>query len=353
MARMVIKVGSNLLVNQRGVRKSYLIELVSKINKLLDGGHEVALVTSGAGASGKTYLGLDKSTNNLISKQALCAVGQVQLMNVYQNAFDFYQRKIAQILLTKDDFSDHKRYLNLRNTLIGLKGLGIVPIINENDTVAVDEIKFGDNDTLSAMFSICWSAEYLILMTSVDGVIDENGNLIKEYVQGTKIASIEGTTFGTGGITSKISAALMAAESGVEAYIINGKELNNIDLVCSSQNPGTKFTPSIQKKLSSRKSWLKYLSKSKGNLHINEGAYEALKKRKSLLPVGIVSVDGQFEKGDSVNVVFNRSIVAKGIVNYSSQEVKRIMGLKSSEIPEELFTYEEVIHADNIIIGGR
>jgi len=162
MARMVIKVGSNLLVNQRGVRKSYLIELVSKINKLLDGGHEVALVTSGAGASGKTYLGLDKSTNNLISKQALCAVGQVQLMNVYQNAFDFYQRKIAQILLTKDDFSDHKRYLNLRNTLIGLKGLGIVPIINENDTVAVDEIKFGDNDTLSAMFSICWSAEYLI-----------------------------------------------------------------------------------------------------------------------------------------------------------------------------------------------
>uniref|UniRef100_A0A7C5U206 Glutamate 5-kinase n=1 Tax=Fervidobacterium nodosum TaxID=2424 RepID=A0A7C5U206_9BACT len=356
MAKIVIKVGSNLLVGKNGIKKNYIIDLVSVVNKLIDDKHSVAIVTSGAAASGRKLLNLKSDSKDMISKQALCAIGQVQLMNIYENAFDFYGKKIAQILLTRDDFSDRKRFLNLRNTLIGLEHFKVVPIVNENDTVAVEEIKFGDNDVLSAMFSICWGADYLLLMTSVDGVLDEKGEVIKEYpldIHELKIAKIEKTSFGTGGIDSKISAAKMATESGVNAFIVNGNNLENILKVLRGENPGTKFVTSAEKKLSKRLSWLKYISKPKGKIHINDGAYEALNKRKSLLPVGILAVEGKFDKGDVVALCFNNKIFAKGVVNYSSEELEIIKGLKTSEIPESIFTYEEVIHADNVILEGK
>ncbi|MEN3041986.1 MAG: glutamate 5-kinase [Fervidobacterium sp.] len=354
MAKVVLKVGSNLLVGQGGIKKEYIIEMVATVNKLLSDKHKVAIVTSGAAASGRKVLRID--THDMVSKQALCAVGQVQLMNIYENAFSFYNRRVAQILLTRDDFSDRTRFLNLRNTLIGLENFKVIPIINENDTVAVEEIKLGDNDILSAMFSICWGADYLLLLTSVDGVIGENGEIVKEYVVGfdqVKIAKLEKTSFGSGGIDSKIIAGRMAAESGIKVYIINGNELENIIKVLNGENPGTRFVTHGSRKLSRRLSWLKYISKPKGKIYVNSGAYEAMSKRKSLLPVGIVNIDGKFDKGDVVSIYFNDKPFAKGIVNYSSDEIKIIKGLKTDEIPEDIFTYEEVIHADNTILEGK
>ncbi|MCX7653543.1 MAG: glutamate 5-kinase [Fervidobacterium sp.] len=354
MAKVVLKVGSNLLVGQGGIKKEYIIEMVATVNKLLNNKHRVAIVTSGAAASGRKVLKID--THDMVSKQALCAVGQVQLMNIYENAFSFYNRKVAQILLTRDDFSDRTRFLNLRNTLIGLENFKVIPIINENDTVAVEEIKLGDNDILSAMFSICWGADYLLLLTSVDGVIGENGEIVKEYVVGfdqVKIAKLEKTSFGSGGIDSKIIAGRMAAESGIKTYIINGNELGNILRVLNGENPGTRFVVQSGRRLSKRLSWLKYISKPKGRIYVNDGAFEAMSKRKSLLPVGILKVEGKFDKGDVVSIYFNDKLFAKGIVNYSSDEVEVIKGMKTNEIPEDIFTYEEVIHADNTILEGK
>ncbi|ODN30640.1 glutamate 5-kinase [Fervidobacterium thailandense] len=346
--KIVIKVGSNILVDKGGLRKRVLIELARVVSELRSKGHSVAIVTSGAGAMGRVHLGLSSSPKDMISKQALCAVGQVLLMHAYLEAFEFYGLRVAQLLLTRDDFAERSRFLNLRNTLIGLEKRGIVPVVNENDTVAVEEIRFGDNDTLSAMFAIAWDADVLILLTSVDGVIGADGRVIEEYSEGAELAKIEKTSFGAGGIDTKISAALMASESGVDVYIANGNELGNVFKIVDGENPGTRFRPSGTS-LTLKKSWLKYLSQPKGRIYVDAGTSSALHSRKSLLPVGIVSVEGTFERGDVVEVVHGAELLGRGISNYSSTEVAQIKGKRSSELPEELFPYEEVVHADNFI----
>lgn len=355
MARIVIKVGSNLLIDKSGVKKDYIIELVSAIAKLIKDNHKVALVTSGAAASGRKILELHHQNEDLLSKQALCAVGQVKIMGIYEDAFGFYNINVGQLLLTRDDFSDRKRYLNLRNTLIGLENLGVLPIVNENDTIAVEEIKFGDNDILSSMFSVCWGADYLFLMTSVDGVLDTNGRVVVEYNSKEtqkSIAKMKKTSFGTGGIDSKIQAGIMASESGVDTYIINGTILENIFRALRGENPGTRFVPPKSKKLPKRLSWIKYLSKPKGKLHINDGAYKAISERKSLLPVGITDVEGRFGKGDVVLLVYKGKIVARGITNYSNIEISKFKGLRTVEIPSDLLYYEEVVHTNNLVLEG-
>ena len=356
MAKIVLKVGSNLLVKEDSINKTYIMNLVTVVNEIIEAGNQVAVVSSGAAASGRALLSLRGISRSILSKQALCALGQPKLIEIYQQAFDFFNRHVAQILLTKDDFNNRQRFLNLRNTLIGLSELGIVPIVNENDTVSVEEIKFGDNDMLSAMFSICWGADYLFLMTSVDGVIGEDGKVIERYPVDTpnvRIADLGKTSFGTGGISSKIMAAKIAVESGVNAFIVNGRTLECVKKVLSGQKCGTQFVLSKHRKLSKRESWVKYISKPNGVLYVNDGAYTALLARKSLLPVGILNIEGSFEEGDVVLIAHENEIIGRGIVNYSSKDLDEIKGLKSSEIPEDIYTYDEVIHADNLIIEKR
>jgi len=356
VAKIVLKVGSNLLVKEDSINKTYIMNLVAVVNEIIEAGNQVAVVSSGAAASGRALLSLRGISRSILSKQALCALGQPKLIEIYQQAFDFFNRHVAQILLTKDDFNNRQRFLNLRNTLIGLSELGIVPIVNENDTVSVEEIKFGDNDMLSAMFSICWGADYLFLMTSVDGVIGEGGKVIETYPVDTpnvRIADLGKTSFGTGGISSKIMAAKIAVESGVNAFIVNGRTLECVKKVLSGQKCGTQFVLSKHRKLSQRESWVKYISKPKGVLYVNDGAYTALLARKSLLPVGILNIEGSFEEGDVVLIAHENEIIGRGIVNYSSKDLDEIKGLKSSEIPEDIYTYDEVIHADNLIIEKR
>jgi len=356
VAKVVLKVGSNLLVKQDSINKTYIMNFVAVVNEIIEAGNQVAIVSSGAAATGRALLSLRGISRSILSKQALCAIGQPKLMEIYQQAFDFFNRHVAQILLTRDDFNNRQRFLNLRNTLIGLSELGIVPIINENDTVSVDEIRFGDNDMLSAMFSICWGADYLFLMTSVDGVIGEEGKVIERYPVDTpnvRIADLGKTSFGTGGISSKIMAAKIAVESGVNAFIVNGRNLECVMRVLKGEKCGTQFVLSKQRKLSKRESWVKYISKPKGILNVNEGAHIALLERKSLLPVGIINVEGNFEKGDVVIIEYQGKIIGRGITNYSSEELEQIKGLKSSEIPEDIYTYDEAVHADNLIIEKR
>jgi glutamate 5-kinase len=341
VAKIVLKVGSNLLVKEDSINKTYIMNLVSVVNEIIEAGNQVAIVSSGAAASGRDLLSLRGISRSILSKQALCALGQPKLIEIYQQAFDFFNRQ---------------RFLNLRNTLIGLSELGIVPIVNENDTVSVEEIKFGDNDILSAMFSICWGADYLFLMTSVDGVIGEDGKVIERYPVDTpnvRIADLGKTSFGTGGISSKIMAAKIAVESGVNAFIVNGRTLECVKKVLSGQKCGTQFVLSKHRKLSKRESRVKYISKPKGVLYVNDGAYTALLARKSLLPVGILNIEGSFEEGDVVLIAHENEIIGRGIVNYSSKDLDKIKGLKSSEIPEDIYTYDEVIHADNLIIEKR
>lgn len=348
MEKIVIKIGSNLLVKEKEINKKFIIKLSSIISNLIDNNKKVVIVSSGANAAGLKYLNLNP-IKSLAQKQALCAIGQVQLMKIYEQAFDFYNKKIAQILLTKDDFSYRDRFLNLKNTLIGLNQFNIIPIINENDTISVEEIKFGDNDMLSAYFSIGWGADGLIILSSVDGIYDKNGNIIKNYNEKEELLKIKKTSFGTGGINSKIEAGKMASNSGVKTCICNGKYLENIEKFIYGENPGTIFLPN--KKMKNKKAWIAYLSHSKGKIYINEGAKEAILKRKSLLSIGIEKVEGKFLKGDAVNIYYGNKLIAKGISNYSYLESKNIIGKKSAEIQKlGNYDYEEFIHADNLVI---
>ncbi|MBM7558331.1 glutamate 5-kinase [Marinitoga litoralis] len=348
MEKIVIKIGSNLLIKNEKINKSFIVKLSSIISNLIEKNKKVVIVSSGAKAAGLNYLNLNP-IKSLSQKQALCAIGQVQLMKIYEQAFDFYNKKIAQILLTRDDFSDRNRFINLKNTLIGLNQLNIVPIVNENDTVSVEEIKFGDNDILSAYFAIGWGADSLIILTSVDGIYDKNGEIIKEYSEKEELLKIKNTPFGTGGINSKIEAGKIASNSGVKTCICNGNNLGNIEKFLEGENPGTVFIPN--NKIKNKKAWIAYLSHSKGKIYINEGAKNALLKRKSLLPVGIEKIEGKFLKGDAVNIYFNNKLIAKGIVNYSYIEMNNIIGKKTEEIQNlENYDYEEFIHADNLVL---
>ncbi|AEX86350.1 gamma-glutamyl kinase [Marinitoga sp. 1135] len=348
MEKIVIKVGSNLLIKNNDINKKYIIKLSYIISELIEEGKKVVLVSSGANAAGLQYLKLHP-LKSLAQKQALCAVGQVQLMKIYENAFDFHNKKIAQILLTADDFYNRKRFINLKNTLIGLNQFGIIPIINENDTISTDEIKFGDNDRLSSQFAIGWGADGLMLLTSVDGVLDENGDVIKVYDKNIQIKEFKKTSLGTGGISTKIDAGLSAAASGIKTCICNGNKLENIKEFVSGKNVGTVFMP--DKKLKGKKAWIAFLSKSRGKVFINKGARDALMNKKSLLPVGIEKIEGNFEKGEPVNIYFNNKLIGKGIPNYSAEDAVVICGKKSGDIAKiGNFDYDEFIHVDNMVI---
>lgn len=337
--KCVVKFGSNLLVGRDGkIDESFIERIASEVSKAMDEGHEIFIVSSGAKAGG---YGIIKSKSvKLSEKQALCAVGQIELMRIYSEKFRKFGKTVAQLLLTREDFADRKRFLNIMNTISSLNNFGVVPIINENDTVATEEIKVGDNDTLSAYLSIGLKADMLVLFSVVDGVLDQNGVVIREFDDKKDIAQIGKTIWGSGGITTKIKAAKMASEAGVTAIITNGKKMNLMKIL-NRDMEGTIFRP--MKRPKAKKAWIGFIARPAGKIYVDDGAKIAIKEGKSLLPVGIISCKGKFSKGDTVEIINRDQIIAMATTNVSSHTIKKIINEKSK-------SHNEICHADKIMV---
>jgi glutamate 5-kinase len=324
---------------------------------------DVIVVTSGSIGIGCTLLGRPRP-KTLPEKQALAAVGQITLMHLYQEVLGSRGLHTAQLLLTRGDMEDRKRYLNARYTLERLLALRAVPIINENDTIATEEIGFGDNDTLSAYVAVKMKADLLILLSSVEGLMapSKNGGKsepirIVEKVDGKAYELVQAvrSSHGTGGMKSKLDAAKIACEAGVHTVIAGGKTAGIVDRIFTGNFVGTYFPASEKAAISARERWIGFGRSAKGNrIHLDAGAVEAiLRKKTSLLPVGVVSVSGQFARGDLVDICDAEGrAIARGLTNYSSGDVEKIRGRKTSEIASVLgeCNYEEIVHRDNMAL---
>lgn len=366
--KIVVKVGTSTLANEDGTLNLDKIEkIVLEISNLSDKGYDVALVTSGAVGAGMGLLEMTKKPETLTEKQVVSAVGQLSLMHIYQTFFKKHNKIIGQLLLTKSDFSDRRRYLNMRNVCNTFLSKKIIPIINENDAIVSDALalKVGDNDTMSALVSGLIDADLLIIMSDIDGLYNKNP---KKYEDASLIEIIgdinedvrnmaggEGSKFGTGGMITKIIAAEMATKIGTNLVIVNGDDPKNISRVVEKENIGTLFVKK-NRKISSRKYWLAYGTDKKGVVTVDEGAERALLKGNSLLPVGIRSVEGNFDKGTVLKVENLRNeVIATGISNYSSEEINLIKGNHSENIEEILgHKYDNVvIHIDNMVLEKK
>jgi len=360
--RIVIKIGSSTLTYQNTKLNFDQIDLlIRQIANLKNQGKEIVLVSSGAVAAGQGKLDLHNRPKTIPQKQALAAVGQGLLINVYQKFFSEYGHKVAQVLLTGQDLTIRKRYLNSRNTLNQLLDYGVIPIINENDTVAVEEIKFGDNDTLSALVGGLIEADLLVVLSDIDGLytadprVDSSASLIKELDEITKeveeLAGGEGSERGTGGMRTKITAAEVGTKAGISVIIANGSSDRILTRINEGEELGTLFLP--EEGLRSRDKWIAFNLDIEGKLVVDSGAVKAiLNSGSSLLPCGIIKVEGEFVAGAVVDVVNEEDErVAKGLVNYSKEEVVKIKGLQSSQIKNQLgyHDYDEVIHRDNLV----
>jgi glutamate 5-kinase len=364
MKRLVVKIGSNILADEKeGLDPKKISSIASDVAELHHAGYDIVIVSSGAIAAGMGKLGLKEKPRDIKLKQAAAAVGQSSLMWAYERSFAAYGKKVAQVLLTREDFSDRKRYINSKNTLLTLLSYRIVPIINENDTVATDEIKFGDNDNLAALVAGLIEAERLIILSDVAGLYtgdprnSRTAKLIRSVDEITpeieKKAGSAGSVIGTGGMYSKVLAAKRAVAHGIMVHIISGRKAGLLSSLMKGQPHGTLFMPQ-KERLSSRKGWIAYGSRAKGNLIIDDGAVRALVEGgKSLLPSGIMTVEGDFDTGDSVYCLDSQgNRIAKGLTNYSSSEIGKIKGKKTSEIEKVLgYKYsDEAIHRDNLVL---
>jgi glutamate 5-kinase len=363
--RVVIKIGSTILTSgSSGLDTARIHALVDEIvTAMQEKGLEIAIVSSGAVAAGMGRLGFKKRPNEIPLKQAAAAVGQGRLVWSYEEAFGKHKKKVAQILLTADDLKHRRRFLNARNALETLFYYKVVPIINENDTVVVEEIKFGDNDHLSALVTNLVSADLLLILSDVDGLYTADPNIHgkTEFVPFVnkvteKIIAMAGDPLqavSTGGMRSKVLTAGTAAAFGTPTLIINGHKEGVVLSALQGGEVGTLFLAS-EDRLTSRKHWIAYTLHPKGSLTLDRGAAEALLHRgKSLLPSGITSVSGKFEVGDSVSCVdIDGRELARGLVNYHAWEVEKIMGVKTREIEKILGYkyYDEVIHRDDLVI---
>jgi glutamate 5-kinase len=361
--RVVVKAGSGILTTKAGLNRRVINGLTIDICALRNKGIEVILVSSGAIASGLKKIGLTRRPESISQQQAVAAIGQSSLMMAYEKAFGRHGQKVAQILITRDDLNHRGRYLNARNTVFTLLAWKIVPIINENDTVVVDEIKFGDNDNLSAMVTNMTESQLLVNLTDIDGLFhkdprtNRDARLIRVVERVDRevmryASSIPGF-LGTGGMASKIRAAQKVALGGTPTIIANGLKPGILKKIFDGQEVGTLFMPQ-EVALRGRKHWIVFTKSPKGEIIIDRGAEMALLKGgKSLLPSGIEEVRGRFSLGDSV-VLLNEhnQELAVGMVNYHSGDIKKIMGLKSTEIESRLgYKHDdEVIHRDNLVI---
>ena len=365
---IVIKIGTNLLTDkQKGINRERMGEIARDVAHLQSLGNRVVLVSSGAIGAGVAALQLKKRPGTIPEKQATAAIGQPILMEAYEAAFRKQGRTVAQILLTKDDFVNRTRYMNVRNTLRVLFDKGVVPIINENDSVAVDEIKLGDNDNLSALVASLIGADLLIILSDVNGLYTDDpthnskAELIPVVEKVTadieKLAQKSRGELSTGGMITKIQAAKRCAPSGVAMIITNGNNPRALRDVFSGDFKGTLFLPGGTR-LTVRKKWIGFVSHARGSVSVDDGARTALlAKHKSLLPSGILEVSGEFRTGDTITVRDAGGYeIARGISNYSSAELARIRGRKTSEIEKILARpcRGEVIHKDDLVViaGG-
>ncbi len=363
--KILIKVGSQVLTGANGLDLKIIEALVQEMCDLTRRGFSIVLVTSGAIASGKHRLGITGKLKSIPEKQAAAAIGQGRLMRIYSKAFEKNNLYVAQILLTMSDLTDRQRYLNIRNTLTTLMEWHVTPILNENDSVAVDEIKFGDNDNLAAMIANIVEADLFINLTATDGLYDCNPSqfkkaklipLVSEITEAIETAATDETSsVGTGGMKSKILAAKKVTSIGIPCIIAPGKRKKVLSDIIAGKEIGTLFLPQTSK-LASRKYWIAFTLRPRGRLMLDDGAKKALlDKGKSLLPSGITAVEGEFDTGDAVNCVdSDGNILARGLVNYSAGDIRRIQGLKTVQIFSILGhkDYDEVIHRDNLVIIG-
>src|ERR1035437_2261378 len=361
--KILVKIGSAVLTGAEGLDLKIINALVREMSDLSHKGYSIVIVTSGAIASGKHRLNITDKLKSIPEKQAAAAIGQGRLMRVYSKAFEKKGLYVAQILLTLSDLTDRQRYLNIRNTLSTLMEWGVTPIINENDSVAVDEIKFGDNDNLAAMIANIVEADIFINLTSTAGLYDCNPakskkaeliGLVREITSEIEaMASAETSSVGTGGMKSKILAAKKVTAIGIPCIIAPGKRKRVLTDILAGKEIGTLFLP-MADRLNSKKYWIAFTLRSRGRLIIDNGAKKALlDKGKSLLPSGVIDVEGDFDLGDPVSCVDREGTsLAKGLVNFSSAEIRKIMGLKTSQICQVLGhkDYDEIIHRDNLVI---
>ncbi len=369
MRRVLIKIGSSVLTNPEvGLNEKFFYDLAEDVSYLIDKDLEIVIVSSGAIAAGIEKLRHNEKPITIPQKQAIAAIGQTNLIWMYEKVFGKYNLKVAQILLTHDDLSNRKRYLNARNTISTLLYYNVIPIINENDTVVVEEIKFGDNDNLSAMVANLIDIDLLIILTDIDGLYDKDprafrdaklikiiGDIDKE-IDIENIASKKPNYYGSGGMYSKIDAAKKTSFYGVPTIIANGKKDKIIGRLFDLEEVGTLILPK-KKRISSRKHWIAFTLKPKGILIIDDGAKKAITMEgKSLLPSGIVDVKGNFNIGDSVSCIDSKKVeFARGLVNYDNYEIVKIMGLKTKDI-EKILGYkyfDEVIHRDDLVLLRR
>jgi glutamate 5-kinase len=361
--RMVVKVGSNVLTCEQGLNLPVIDTLSRAISRRVKAGQEVILVSSGAMAAGVRKLALDKRPEAIPARQAVAAVGQAGLILTWEKAMARHGKKVAQILLTAEDMTNRKRYLNARNTLNTLLAWGVLPIINENDTIMVDEIRFGDNDNLAAVIALLMDADILINLTDIDGLYDRDPRIHAEAelipvieTIGREIERYAGDipgALGTGGMLSKIKAARKVTAAGIPMIIANGKTEGVLETIFAGRPAGTFFKPKTER-LSSRKCWLAFSLKPKGVIQIDAGAVRALTTGgKSLLPSGIAAVSGQFNVGDPVQFAGpDGRVLGNGLVNYSAGDIGKIKGRRTSEIAASLGEkpYDEVIHRDNLVL---
>lgn len=371
--RIVVKIGTSSLTDDRGIiDRGMIASLCEQISGLRREGHEVILVTSAAVAAGVSALGLSERPGDLQTLQALAAVGQSRLMEVYNTSFAEHSIVAAQVLLVSHDFVDRSQYLHARNTIQRLLELGCIPIINENDAVANDEIRFGDNDHISALVSHLMKAEVLILLTDTEGLftkdprVDPSATLVKEVFEGDPLLSVSaggsGSNRGSGGMSSKLSAARIASWSGIRTVIARSRVDNVLARVVlqvqtaneagghiTGDSVGTTFHGSARR-LSSRQLWVAFASELRGRVRVDDGAREALLRRTvSLLPSGVVGVEGDFESGDTVEIVdASGSVIARGSSMMDGDQARHAAGRRSTELGEGVPNV--VVHRDSLVI---
>jgi glutamate 5-kinase len=356
---VVVKLGTQLLTDKNGrLDAPFVASIAAQLAKLRAGGIRVTIVSSGAIGCGIAELGLPKRPTDLATLQAVAAIGQRRLMDVWADAFEPHKLHVAQLLLTRQDIDDRSRFLNLRNTLVAVHELGGIPIVNENDTVSTAElerISFGDNDILAALVAHSLRADLLALLTVVDGVLDSDGKpvrLASNVEEVRRHVRDEKSALGRGGMDSKLQAAQMVTDAGEMMIVADGRMPDVFSKILAGEEIGTLFAPA-GKKRSSRSRWIGSLRLS-GTLVVDDGARKALvEQNRSLLPAGIVRVEGDFSRGDAIGIAgADGTLIGRGLSNYSSGDMTRIKGKKSQQIRQILAdgAYDEAVHRDNLVL---
>lgn len=355
--RVVVKVGTRLLTDS-----SLIAPLIKQIAELKKSGKNIILISSGSVGLGMKAQGIEKRPGKLSVIQAMAAIGQSKLMAIYENECAKYGFHAAQLLLTAEDLNDRERHLNILSCINSLWSQNNLPIINENDSVSVHEIKVGDNDTLAGLVAVMTRCDLTILLTTVDGlhsvkdnVLDERISLVAEISEEMKesAAGTDDSSLSIGGMITKLHAAEIVTSAGEALIIADGRETNALKKIFKSEDTGTLFIPGPGKQMRSKKRWLSFFSESKGKIVVDQGAEKALlQEGRSLLPSGIIMLEGNFGRGDTVNICNQkRKLLAKGLSNYSVEDLEKIIGKKSSEINLILDSgNDEAIHRNNLVI---